>query len=647
MMPIDLNEEKLAQLVKQADEEYRHALKYREKREESWQTVDELYYGKKKKSLITRSVIHIPKMTGNIDTFVSKIDHNLYINYQPVNETGQLKAKKMNHYLKYTMNKNQWNFYDLMGKKEAALYGRCIYKKFATSEKGYSDYFILLDTLDFLIDPLAGGINPFDKAMYCGQDNIIKTVHDLDDKDYYDQEAVQAMAAEMNSDRDVDNRYQSKAIRRSALNLSEAVMIQQKSIRLVEWYTHFEGQKWIVLYSPEHKKAVRAKKLKDVFEHDEFPFASWAPFPRVSEFWTPGLGEMLSEPNKVQNIIISQLLDNNAYRNYGMKAFDTNRVLDPKSLTPRPNGKVPVNGNPREAIMDIPFPSLDNGLAMYNTIDQIWAKETGVTENAQGMPVSKRMTSREFVGLLDAVEDRFMTSNKSYQFAMERIALIFQSNVKQFMSKAVELKIMGPSGYDTVKMFRSDADCEFDVSVVSGIEEEQNEAGLFNRLVEFQVANQNNPRINQRFLDERIAKASKAFTPEEIERLLSPDLEGDWQTISEAAIENELLLEKEVDPNKSATAAHVQKHLDFISKQGSLTPEQRTRIMRHAESEMEYVTENEERKVENMLPQAEAIAENMNPAAPAMPEMGQPVVQGSRPAPQPMGQEPPINPELI
>jgi len=633
MSPIDLSKTETAKIVEQSYQEYNHGLKYREQREPAWNTVEDLYFGKKKKSLITRSVIHVPKMQGTIDVFLSKIDNDFFAEFKPQTEADSMKAKKLNVFLMNTMENEEWNFVDLMGKKEGALYGRAIFKKYATSVGGYTDYFELVDVLDFVIDPLAGGLRPFKYARYCGQDNIIRSIYELKDKDQYDQAAVKRMAKTMNSDRDVDNRYESKALRRSALNLTDAVYIDQKSVRLVEWYTHYKGEKWQVLFSPEFKEAVRVKKLKDVFDHNEFPFRSWAPFPRAHEFWTPGLGELLAEPNKVQNIILSQMLDNNAYRNYGMKAYDKNLVINPADLTPRPMGKVPVNGNPREVIMDIQFPSLDNALGVYQTVDTICARETGVTDNAKGIPTSKRMSAREYVGLLDEVTDRFLTTNKSYKYAMKDILKMFISNVEQFMTESTQVKLLGSEGYELVKFKGAELkDCKFDIVVKAGVDDEQELQVMRDQLIDFRAANLENPRVNQKFLDEKIAKLV-GFKDSEIKRLLSPELEGDWETLAEAASENEQMLEKDVDPNKSATTAHIQKHLDFISRTDALTDEQRTRIMKHVDAEIPYAQENAARQVKDLLGGANKIAANMNPAEAAGVPNPQAIRQGSPPAP--------------
>ena len=81
-----IKKEKQEEIIRQCIEEYDHALEYREKRETDWLSIDELYYGKKKKSLVTRANIHVPKMQGTIETFLSKIDDSPFIRYEAMEE---------------------------------------------------------------------------------------------------------------------------------------------------------------------------------------------------------------------------------------------------------------------------------------------------------------------------------------------------------------------------------------------------------------------------------------------------------------------------------------------------------------------------------------------------------------------------------
>lgn len=592
------------QLVDQSHEEYQHALEYRAKREDTWRDIDDLYFGKKRKSLVTRANIHIPKLQGTIETFLSKVDEAPFIEYEEATLQDKPQAKMMNGLIRRQRNIDDWDLVDTLGKKEAALYGRTIYKKFAyTSDSAFVDAFSIVDVLDFLIDPLAGGLKPFQNCNYCGQDNIIKSIHDLENDDKYDQEAVKKMAKELTSDSEADNKYNSKAARRRSLGLSQAVLVKNKSIRLVEWYTRYKGEWYYVLFSPEHKKAVRCDTLEGAIGFDELPFASWAPFPRSIEFWTMGLGDLLAEPNRVQNILMSQILDNNAYRNYGMKAYDATKVNNPEMLTPRPMGKIPVNGNPNDIVKDITFPEINNAISAFNLMEQVFARETGVPGQAKGMPNSKRMSATEFSGLLDQVADRFFTANKIYTHALRRIAYLYHLGVMAHMRQPQKIKILGAKdGHKETDVRGSDVKTQarLDALINTGAQKEANKNMMRDRFIEFVNSASELGIPNTKFLTEKFAQVM-GLNQAEIDRLMSENPDTDWEILAAAEQENEELLRKDVEPNKSATAQHIERHLDFIRGSNDLDADVKERVLRHVRDEVEFVKKNEQLRVNKII----------------------------------------------
>lgn len=631
-------------ILRRAQDEYAHALKYRHKREDSWNDIDDLYYGNKRESLVTRANVHIPKMQGTIETFLSKVDQSPYINYGHKKTAERPQANRMNSLISDQRKNDDWDLIDTAGKKEGALYGRTIFKKYSTSENGFTDYFSLVDSIDALIDPLAGGLKPYQEAQYCGEDNIIKSVYEMKDKEKYDQEAVKAITHALESDDEVDNEYNSHRNRRSALGLSDAVLINDESVRLVEWYTTYHGERVYILFSPGFNKAVRCEKLKEVLGFDHFPFASWAPFLRAHEFWTPGLADLLIEPNRVQNIILSQLLDNNAYLNYGMKVYDKSKILNPEHLTPRPGGRVPVNGNPRDAVMNLDQPSIQNGVQMYRMVEDIFAQETGMTGQTKGMPNSKRMSATEFSGLLDEVADRFFTANKTYKHAMRRIAKLYHAGVEAHMTKPKKVQLLGArsgSQEEEIKGDKVSVDDGFNIVVDTGPQAESNDNMLRDRFAEFFNAAIESGIPNKEFLIEKFAQVM-GLEPDEIDRMMSEEEDSNWQILSEAEQENEVLLRKEIEPNRAATAAHIQRHLDFARTTSDLTDEQRERIVKHARSEVEFARKNMQLESRRLMQQKRrnAIQEGGTPMGANSNQGASPQQQAQQQAPLPQPPEP-------
>lgn len=593
------------ELLAQAVAEYNHALDYRQRRHAAWQKVDDLYFGKKKQSLVTRANVHIPKMQGTIETFLSKVDDAPFLQFDPMEEGDKKAANFNNTLLNYDRSEGDWDLIDLSGKKEAALYGRTIFKKYSTNEDGFTDYMDSVDVYDFLIDPMAGGLKPFEKARYCGQDNIIKTISELQDN-IYDKNAVNRLKTYIKNDRGADSQNDPKAARRASLGLSDAVLVSGESCKLTEWYTLFGGVWYYLFMDMRSGISVRTEKLSEIFPFPVkyiLPFGSWAPFPRASEFWTPGVGELIAEPNVIQDIIVSQMLDNNTFRNYGMKAYDSNKVINPAQLTPRPMGKIAVDGNPKDVVMDIQFPTLDNASQLYTLIDNIFDRETGITANAKGAPNSKRMSATEFAGLLDNVADRFLTANKTYKHTLKRLMMLYYFGLQQNMTSARAVRILGADGYEYRKVKAEDLKMsKFDTLISSGLEDEQNKNIQRDRFRDFVTAYKDDPTVNQTFLKEKDA-LNMGFSQDEVRRFLSPSDEGNWEILSEAASENEMLLSKPVPPNKGATAEHIQRHLDFIKRMDDLSTDQVKRFMTHIQGEQMVFVENEQRLLNRELTQ--------------------------------------------
>lgn len=615
------DEELTKKIVDQACREYDHALEYRSQREPAWNTVDEMYFGKKKKSLVTRANIHLPILQGTIETWVSKVDDPPTIAYDPQEEGDKPKAANMTGLVRHDARVGYWDLKDLLNKRVAGLYGRAIFKKFSDSQGGFTDYLEVVDPLDFLIDPQAGGLVPFELAHYCGQDNIIRTKSQLSNADLYDQEAVAAIMGKLQSDGDVDTRYSAMQARRASLGLSNAVYLSEDAAVLTEWLTTYEGKRYYCFFSRQYKRAVRCVPLKELYKSDEFHFASWAVFPHPFEFWTPGIGEIFKEINQVQNILVSQVLDNNAFRNYGMKIYDQTKITNPALLDPKPMGKVPVNGNPKDVVMDVAFPSIVDSLDLMSFLNTSFSRDSGVNDQSKGMPNSKRMSATEFAGLLDQVADRFFTVNRTYRECYRRIGELYYLGVEENMTQERRVKVLGTAGFEWRKVTKHDLKGNFDVAVTTDSTEEQAKQMERASFQAYVAQARENPRLNQAFLDEKEAKIM-GFQDDELGRLLNPEMEGDWVVLAEAAAENEDMLSKEVEPNKGATAGHVQKHLDFARKTNGLNDKIVDRIIKHAASEIDYAAENEIRKAKDLVEKkvnALLIAEQQPQPAPAAP----------------------------
>lgn len=587
-------------LTLQSATEREFALKYRQLREEKWQKTNNLYYGNKTKSLVSRANVHLPILHGAIETLLSKIDGSPVNKFEPQTTADQPKAAFLDKSIKLDAKLHAWDTIDIYSKKEALMYGRAIEKKYAYSDaQGFHDVRELVLCADFLIDPLAGGLNPFKTAKFCGQDNIIRTEDDLKAKKY-NQQAVKDVLTRINSDSQADSRNLTHMDKKRAQHLDRFAYVSDDAVNLTEWFTTYKGTRYCVLFSPVAKIAVMVKKLKDMTEYNEYPYSSWAAFTDAEEFWSVAPAELFHDLNYIENILVSQLLDNSAQRNYGMKAYDTTKISNPAFLDPKPMGRIPVNGNPSEAIMDISFPSIGENLQLLNWLGMRLDADTGVTQNTRGIPNSKRMSAAEFTGLIDQVADRIYTHNRLYQAHYERICRLYAYGVWEFMSASRRIEVDGAMGVNNEVRNGSSLKFTSDFTVEVSLEEQEARSKAKEEQIAFIQRNRQNPNMNQIFLDEKEAMLI-GFSEDDVKRLTTQLPDSDWRSFAEAKQENEDLLKKKVEPNRAASFTHVQAHMDFARYTRSLTDEQFKRVMEHAAAEMTIAQQNAELSVARML----------------------------------------------
>ena len=111
------------------------------------------------------------------------------------------------------------------------------------------------------------------------------------------------------------------------------------------------------------------------------------------------------------------------------------------------------------------------------------------------------------------------------------------------------------------------------------------------------------------------------FEEEDIRVALDVQNEGNQEIMAEAAQENQdMVLGKEVEPNRGATTAHLQKHLDFTFDK-KLKPEVVQRIMAHFQREVPLASQNKVRKTINYMAQ-QAQPQPQSPQTQPMPQQG-------------------------
>jgi len=267
---ITINHKKRQQIVAQALQELVFARNYKQGKVKHWKTNENLYYGRRKDAITSRSNVDLGQMSAFVHTLLSKIDNPLVFKFTKRKEAQLQRVKLLNALRVIDQDKNNWDIKDLVGKKQGVIYGRAIYSYTADSLGGrYKANLDNVDVYDYLIDPSAGGID-IERAEYMGRYGVIKTRSQLEqgvkDKMYLKTETSRLIEGASNAS-DTPQEQVNKQNRTYDTNVysSEKQITGSDKFKFWEWYTTFEGERYYLLLQETGATAVRVEKLDSIF----------------------------------------------------------------------------------------------------------------------------------------------------------------------------------------------------------------------------------------------------------------------------------------------------------------------------------------------------------------------------------------------
>lgn len=560
-------------IVSQALEEITFARQYKQGKTRSWQKNEDLYYGKKVKLEEARANVDLNRMQEFVHTFLSKIDNSLVFKFTNRKVSQIARVKRLNSLRVFDANRDFWDLKDIVGKKQAVIYGRTIYSYFADSENGYTPHLENVDVYDFLIDPSCGGVD-IERAMYMGRYGVIKSGSQLKqgvkDGIYLKYDTQNLLGSVGNAD-EPSQEETNKASRTYDTNVytSQKEMSRKDKFKFWEWYTTYDGERYYLLLSETGATAVRVEKLTDVFKSDLYPFWTWAPYPDLTEFWPPSPADYVREVFMAQAVSINQMLDNAEQINKPQKIVDVTLVEDMASLKYRKDGYIKSKGDVNKALSTIQVPSINTPIEVFNILESIQEKSSGITAASKGVAEEDKVGIYE--GNQANTADRFGLINKAYSFGYQRFARLWEEGVREHLTKKIAVDILGPNGIDIEEVSKKDIFWKgdsFGVIVESSNAELALSMSDKKMKLAFIQANALNPIQNPKKAYEAEATINN-FTEEEIRQLMDTNEFGDADLMSEAERDIEMIMDGQViDVNRKANLAYKQRFVDYVLDNG-------------------------------------------------------------------------------
>ena len=597
------------QITAQAIEEISFAREYKQGKVKNWQDNERLYAGNKPKAIESRANVDLGQMSSFVHTLLSKIDSPLVFKFTKRKESHLKRVGMLNRLRAIDADKNDWDIKDIVGKKQAIIYGRAIYSYYADSQNGYAAHLDNVDVYDFLIDPSAGGID-IENAMYMGRYGVVKERWEIEkgvkDRVYLRTESKALLEGDGNSTEETQEETNKKS-----RSYDFGVWKGQKNIGspdkfiFWEWYTTFKGERYYILLNETGSTAIRIEKLSDLFESNQFPFWTWGAFPDLTEFWTQSFCDGVREVFMAQAISVNQLLDNAEQINKPMKLVNVSAIENLAELKYRRDGYIKTKGqhDADKVLQVIKTPAITTPVKVYEMLDGIQEKASGVTAGAKGVAEEDKVGIYE--GNQANAADRFGLLNKTYTFGYRRFARLWEAGVREHLVKKVAIDILGPKGLEVMEVTKRDL---FRKGDDYGILVESSNAELMQSQTEkrtriaFLNSQAQNPLQNPQKAYELQADIA-GFDEETIKQLMDKSEFGDASLMSEAERDIEEILDGNIlPPNQAANTAYKQRFVDYMTEhQEDITNEQFVALVQYVQTLDEIIIRNMMRAANDKL----------------------------------------------
>jgi hypothetical protein len=569
-------------LVQQALAEIAFDVDYRRnKRHSEWKKNEQLMKAYNIADSETKSKVPLFQAISFEETLLSKIDNSLVFKMSPGGLEDKNKAEKFNALRERDAKVDRWDSKDRAGKRHAIRYGRAIYLYTSNGTDGYKPNLSQIRPRHFHIDPdvKISDANGIESALHLGWWGVKKTKWELLQgvKDgLYDKKAVDELIL---SGSNYSDTYQDDMEERTAGNNAEDVSKNKKMSNKSVWlfYQHFThdydtGDRYIMLLTPKGQ-CIRCEKWKDVDPSGLYPIWTWATSPDDAEFWSIAPLDRVRRIFKAMEKSINQMLDNSDQVNKPKLAVNVDFIRNLAQAKYGTGGFLEITGNvdADKAVKAILTPPIDTPLRVFDKLQMIVDRESGVTAQAAGVSDEDGV-----LGIYDGNQanlgDRLGLLNKEYSEGYYRFALLWKNGVRNNLTSKVAIRMIGINGIGIEEILWSDlkpTQYDYDILVESTAAETQVSEAKMKQKMEVLTAAKGDEMFNQKAVREK--QLDMTGFNEDDKRSLLDTKDGSEGMLVKAYEDFEKLVEgKEVKPPRNASLEYAQAINDLWEEKDEL-----------------------------------------------------------------------------
>lgn len=571
-------------LVVIAKRQHETCFQYRQPKLDKIQKAEELYFNIVTRTIKGRFNLPLPIVSGFVEAQLAKIDDEITINFDAVEDADKIKCRKCNAAWKYDAapTRGMWAIKDIMVKKLAIFSGRGNYKIFSASQP-YKNHFEGVDLFDFFFEPTGGWY--LENHLYCGLGNIYKTEYDLQNNDLYDQAQVEKLRNATGDKTYKENYdlYQNRLKRHNMLGLdSETYNYTGVNLfNLAEWnmYDNETGRRFYMLFDVIAGVWVRIAPLEEITgeaEEGELPkymFKSWATHLDYWNFLSKAPVDDVV-PIAIGLKTLTNFMFDEVQKNlWGQRYFDPEMITDPSQLEwDRPDKLIQVSVPGGKRISDgvWQFPTGDKSSVTINMLDYMRnfvAIESGITPGAKGESDDKVLGIAEINQ--GEVADRLGLTNKQYTQCYAELGDAYLSGLKLCLTEKRLIRMIGEKGIESAEITKDDMKftSKPDVRITGGkTEARRNQAIQDAKTNSLALAVKSFPGLfNPKIAAENMLRNGQ-WEIDEITPMLDPTIDGnEEEDVKASQAIQEILKGKQAPMYRGATTRFSQKIIDYAN----------------------------------------------------------------------------------
>lgn len=526
----------------------------------------------------TKSKIPLFQAISFEETLLSKIDNSLVFKMSPGGLEDKKKAEKFNALRERDAKVDQWDPKDRSGKRHGIRYGRAIYLYTANSTDGYQPNLSQIRPRHFHIDPDAGGLD-VEKALHLGWWGVKKTLWELRQgiKDgIYDKKATEELIA---SGSNYSDNSQDDMEERTAGNNAEDVSKNKKMTNENVWlfFQHFThdyetGDRYILLLTPKGQ-TIRCEKWKDVDKSGLYPIWTWATSPDDAEFWSIAPLDRVRRIFKGMEKAINQMMDNSDRVNKPKLAVNVDFIRNLAQAKYGTGGFLEITGNvdADKAVKAILTPPIDTPLRVFDKLQMIVDRESGVTAQAAGVADEDGV-----LGIYDGnnanLGDRLGLLNKEYSTGYYRFAILWKNGVRNNLTSKVAIRMLGINGIGIEEITWADikpTQYDYDILVESTAAENQVSDAKTKQKIEVLTSAKGDELFNQKAVREKQLEMT-GFSEDDKRSLLDTKNGSEGVLVQVYEDFEKLITGREVHPPRWATIEYAQTMNDLWGEKDDL-----------------------------------------------------------------------------